>query len=216
MHITVYFRRGKKAPFIAFLCIALILCILVPILFSRCYFTPSRPDTTQVYGVPLYQMLMKEGSAGRPGTHRTVRYIVIHETANTNPGADAQAHAGLLQSGQNGTTSWHYSVDDHEICQSIPDDEIAYHAGDKRKEGGGNACGIGIELCVNQDGDFEKTFPNGAKLTAFLLQEYHLGIGAVKQHADFMEKNCPSTIRDQGRWPEFLQLVEQYMQSSES
>ena len=126
MHITVYFRKGNKIPFITLLCGALILCILVPLLCSRCYFTPSRSDTPQVYGVPLHQMLMEEGSSGRPGTHRAIRYVVIHETANTNTGADAMAHAQLLQSGQNGTTSWHYSVDDHQICQSIPDDEMGY------------------------------------------------------------------------------------------
>ena len=120
MHITVYFHRGKKAPFITLLCIALVLCILVPLLCSRCYVTPNRPDTPQVYGVPLHQMLMEEGSAGRPGTHRTIRYIVIHETANTNVGADAQAHAQLLQSGKNGTTSWHYSVDVIRSIRAFP------------------------------------------------------------------------------------------------
>lgn len=70
------------------------------------------------------------------------------------------------------------------------------HAGDKEKEDGGNLCGIGVELCVNEDGNFESTFENGARLTARLLQIHHLELSAVKQHGDFIEKNCPQTIRD--------------------
>ena len=30
------------------------------------------------------------------------------------------------------------------------------------------------------------------------------------RHGDFMEKNCPEHIRDQGRWNEFIALVKRY------
>ena len=39
--------------------------------------------------------------------------ITIHETANTNNGADAEAHADLQSNGNSRDASWHYSVDDH-------------------------------------------------------------------------------------------------------
>lgn len=115
-------------------------------------------------------------------------------------GPNAQRHSAFLLSGGEGETSWHYTVDDHEIYHHIPDNEVAWHAGDKEKEDGGNLCGIGVELCVNEDGNFESTFENGARLTARLLQIHHLELSAVKQHGDFIEKNCPQTIRDNGRW----------------
>ena len=35
---------------------------------------------------------------------------------------------------------------------------------------------------------------------ARLLYKYDLGIDALKQHADFANKNCPHRIRDEGRW----------------
>ena len=93
---------------------------------------------------------------GRPGIKREVKFIVIHETGNPSEGADAKAHSDYLLNGGEGTTSWHYTVDDHEIYHHIPDSEVSWNAGDRRQEPGGNMNGISIELCVNQDGDFEK------------------------------------------------------------
>ena len=52
-------------------------------------------------------------------------------------------------------------------------------------------CGIGIELCVNEDGNFESTFENAARLTARLLQLHQLELSAVRQHNDYNGKNCP-------------------------
>lgn len=164
----------------------------------------------QVYGVPVKTELMSPDILSRTGVKREIKYIVIHETDNVNEGANAERHSAYLTAGKSGETSWHYTVDDSEIYHHLPDDEIGWHAGDSDDPGGGNACGIGIELCVNADGDFEKTFENGAKLTAYLMKTYKLDITAVTQHADYMEKNCPSTIRDSGRWDEFLTLVEKY------
>lgn len=165
------------------------------------------------YGIPIHQGLLRDDSTGRPGYRRIIRYIVIHETANRNFGADAKNHQRFLASGGSGKTSWHYTVDDHEIYHHIPDEEIAWHAGDLIKFFGGNTGGIGIELSVNNDGDFERTLDNGARLTARLLHAYGLELSAVKQHADFIAKNCPQTIRDNDRWREFLHRVAQYKSS---
>jgi N-acetylmuramoyl-L-alanine amidase len=67
----------------------------------------------------------------RPGIAMNPVYITIHETDNTSAGADAEAHAKLQASGNSRTASWHYTVDDKEIWQSVPDDEVAWHAGKK-------------------------------------------------------------------------------------
>ena len=85
---------------------------------------------------------------------------------------------------------------------------MAYHASDQLQEGGGNVSGIGIELCVNSDGDFEQTLENAAALAAYLLDQYDLSLDQVKRHADFTDKVCPQTLIETGRWEEFLQMVE--------
>lgn len=173
--------------------------------------TPERPYTDHVLGMPLYTDILPEGAPGRTGLARRIRYVVIHETGNEAAGADARAHAQFLQSGGSGSTSWHYTVDDHCAYQHLPDSEVANHAGDRREQEGGNLCGIGIEICVNSDGDFEAAFQNGARLAAFLLDSYGLTTDDLRQHADFISKNCPEHIRDAGRWDAFKAAVSDYL-----
>jgi N-acetyl-anhydromuramyl-L-alanine amidase AmpD len=208
-------RRRRLRPPVLILLIALGtltvlgLCVGIHNLLSeKAPAEPVYPDA--VYGVPVHTVLMPEELEARTGVKRTIRYIVVHETGNTAAGADAKSHSDYLTGGKGGETSWHYTVDDHEIYHHVPDDEVAWHAGDTKDPEGGNAHGIGIELCVNSDGNFEKTLDNGAKLVAYLLRAYHLDLDAVTQHADYMEKNCPQTLRDTGRWEEFLSTVEAY------
>lgn len=66
----------------------------------------------------------------RPGIKKaSTEYIVIHDTASASPTADEYAHAQYVANGGGGT-SWHYSVGEHMACHQVPDDEVAYHAGD--------------------------------------------------------------------------------------
>ena len=99
-------------------------------------------------------------------------------------------------------------MDDHEIYHHLPDDETAYHAGDGMEQNGGNMNGIGIEMCVNSDGNYEQTLLNTEKLCARLLIEYDLNPSkALKKHQDFSGKICPSTLINSGRWDEFCSAV---------
>ena len=136
----------------------------------------------------IEDIIPQKGGKVRPGDVRQKKWIVIHETGNSSKGADAKNHSTYLKNLAKANTtyvSWHYTVDDHEIYHHIPDNEIAYHASDGRVEGGGNMASIGIEICVNSDGNFDKARDNAAWLTAKLLKENNLTIGAVKQHHDF-------------------------------
>lgn len=177
--------------------------------------TQDRPEVAEIFGVPVHTVLIPKTLPGRPGIKREVKFVVIHETGNSAAGADAKAHSDYLLNGGEGTTSWHYTVDDHEIYHHIPDSEVSWNAGDQRREPGGNMNGISIELCVNSDGDFTKTLDNGARLTAFLLKAYDLKLDDVKQHNDFNGKNCPQTIREGGRWQAFLELTQSYLKKKE-
>ena len=163
----------------------------------------------------IYEDIIQTKGTVRPGTKRAKKWIVIHETGNASKGADAKGHSEYLKTlaaANNTYTSWQYTVDDDCAYHHIPDDEVAWHASDGSVEGGGNMAGIGIEICVNSDGDFAKARDNAAWLTAKLLKEHGLTISAVKQHYDFArdKKNCPQTIRNQGLWNSFLAAVQKY------
>ena len=69
----------------------------------------------------------------RPGTKKEkTLYVCVHDTASAAPTAGAKAHANYVCNGGGGT-SWHYSCGDDGIYHQIPDDEVAYHAGDATK-----------------------------------------------------------------------------------
>lgn len=173
--------------------------------------TQQSSDTPErIAGISVHTQYIPEDSQARSGRKREIHYIVIHETDNTGAHATAKAHSEYLQENcWKEQKSWHYTVDDHEIWYHLPDKEVGYHAGDSSWKEGGNRNGIGIELCVNQGGNFDQTMRNAAQLTAYLLLKYHLTIDAVKKHQDFSGKICPSTIIETNRWQEFLNLVQE-------
>ncbi|WP_051272027.1 peptidoglycan recognition protein family protein [Shimazuella kribbensis] len=140
----------------------------------------------------------------RPRIEMKPAYITIHETDNTEKGATAKAHANFQYKGNDRQASWHYTVDQEDIYQSLPDNEVAWHAGDDR--GPGNMQSIAIEICVNEDGDFEKAKANAAWLVTYLLFKHQIPIENVVQHNKWSGKNCPSHMRENG-WDAFIQLV---------
>lgn len=137
-----------------------------------------------------------------PGTNRK-KYIVIHETANTRPGANANAHARLQASGNSRQASWHYTVDDKEIVQSFDDNAQCWHAGNRYY----NENSIGIEMCVNEDGNFKKAVDNAVKLTKYLMNKYNIPASNVIQHNQASGKNCPRYLRSGEKgvsWDDFI------------
>ena len=69
----------------------------------------------------------------RPGTIKEkTLYVCVHDTASAAKTAGSLAHAAYVCAGGGGT-SWHYSCGDDAIYHHIPDNEVAYHAGDGTK-----------------------------------------------------------------------------------
>lgn len=166
----------------------------------------------EIGGIPMTTDFLPRDARARPAGKRDILYIVVHETDNQAKGADAEAHNRFIhENGQTEPLSWHYTVDDHEIYHHLPDTEPAFHAADQSREDGGNRCGIGVEMCVNEDGDFEKTLQNAAKLIAWLLKEHQLKIEDVMKHQDFSGKICPNRLITEDRWEEFLGMVRNEM-----
>ena len=150
----------------------------------------------------IIQDLIPVGRINRPGRFNPCEYITIHETGNTSRGAGAKNHASYLKS-VNSKLSWHYTVDDKEIYQHLPDREDAFHAGDG--SGPGNRKSIAIEICVNSDGDFGRACENAAWLVRRLLEQHNIPFECIVQHNHWSGKNCPKTLRA-GGWNDFLEM----------
>lgn len=201
-------KRSPKKPRRVFAAVAAAIAAFAVLGWIFARFHQADAHISYIGNIPVVQSYLPKGSSSRPSLHRTIKYIVIHETDNFKAGADAKAHNDFLLSQANTQElSWHYTVDDHEIYHNLPDDEAAYHASDHLKQDGGNLNGIGIELCVNEDGDYEKTLENGVQLVAKLLHEYNLSVEDVKKHQDFSGKICPARLIENKRWDEFLHRV---------
>jgi N-acetylmuramoyl-L-alanine amidase len=134
------------------------------------------------------------------------QYITIHETSNYNNGANAKMHAKYLKNIDTDSKCWHFTVDDKEIYQHIPTDYNGWHCTDGLY-GDGNRKSIGIEICVNRDGDFDKALQNAAELIASLMKKYELNLSSVVQHAKWYKKECPARIRKEGLWDQFKEDI---------
>jgi N-acetylmuramoyl-L-alanine amidase CwlA len=140
-----------------------------------------------------------------------MRFVTIHETGNTRAGANARAHGNYLRGNDAAArpVSWHYTTDDSEIRQHLPENEDAFHAGDGA--GAGNRQSIGIEICVNSDGNFAPAIDRTVELVADICRRRNIPIDNVVQHHRWCprNKNCPQNIRA-GRpinWNTFIQRV---------
>lgn len=244
----------------------------------------------------------------RPGTIKPKKYVTVHDTGDASPLHTAKfwSEAVFKQSWEQSPgevvkylCSFQYVVDNEGIYHNIPDNEVAYHAGDGtkfdyklyptglkvaaanadevvitisedgyyqinnqktpllapriylEKDGqvlldriavssdlndqsilckvvngeyylgetyfssgyqkianrGGNNNSIGIESCITANTDIYYTWQKTAKLVAYLLDQNDLTIDDVKQHHYFSGKNCPQTIRMNGMWNHFKELV---------
>ena len=84
------------------------------------------------------------------------QYIVIHDTGNPGRGANADSHFRYFNGG-NRNSSADFFVDDTQILQV--NNYLSYytwHCGDgKGRYGITNANSLGIEICINTDGDYD-------------------------------------------------------------
>lgn len=180
---------------------------------SRYYFGGIEKDTDNFVpvsnGIRPGELMPAHPDGVTAFNEDNIYWIVVHDTANTNPGSGARSLSNYLNNAANaGTelwTSWHYSIDDTEIYQHLPENERAYHAGDGSTlptqgsyTGGGNRNGIGIEMAINQDGDLYRTWQRTAKLVADIMYRNDLPRTQLKYHIDFSGKDCPRTLRNAG------------------
>lgn len=180
-----------------------------------------------------------KGGRVRPGTKKSaipapytsynpdnVYWITVHDTANTDPSSSALSHANYLlgQAIANGAqVSWNYTIDDYEMYQHIPEDEVTYHAGDGSNLvgqgsylGGGNRNAISIEMNVGMGDDLYRIWQRTAKFSAQALVRYNLPREHIKFHQHFSGKHCPNTMLTAGLDPKFQKMADvEYKVASE-
>lgn len=61
---------------------------------------------------------------------KKIEYLVVHYTANARAGADAEANARYLQKKKEAGA--HYIIDDVEVIQSVPENQVAYSVGGRK------------------------------------------------------------------------------------
>lgn len=141
-----------------------------------------------------------------------IRYIVIHDTGNSSAGANARAHFNYFNSA-NRSSSADIFVDDDE-CWIVNDYHKYYswHCGDGQgKYGITNSNSVGIEMCVNSDGNYEKAFRNTVDVARKLMEELNIPFDRVVRHYDASRKNCPASMNkgDWHKWNKFKDLLKE-------
>ena len=147
----------------------------------------------------------------RPGHPMAATTITIHNTGN--PSSSAKNERAWLTSPSNDrTASYHIVIDEHGAIETLPLDEVGWHAGDGNKITGGNRTSIGIEIC--ESGDYAKTLENAVELVASMLKYRGWGVDRLRRHFDWSGKICPRQMYDGGRWTgweQFKTKVEEKM-----
>ncbi len=159
--------------------------------------------------IPVTKKLIKynHGGVNNP------KYIVIHETDNTYIGADAESHYRYFNGGDRGASA-HYVVDDKQVIQLVEHNAQSWHNGKKYVSSPAvpqcnNSNSIGIEICVNQDGDYRKAVANAVELTRKLMKELNISVDRVIRHYDSCGKQCPAKmLKEPKLWPDFKKAIQ--------
>ncbi len=167
------------------------------------------------------KILANKKNFGGVRAYSSIKYIVLHYTAND--GDKAENNAKYFQTARDPASSAHYFVDDNEIVQSVPDNYVAWSVGGNRyfdieKTGGGklykkvtNANSISIEMCgTKRDGKgtaSEKTMRNAVSFCLELMKKYKIDIDHVVRHFDVTGKHCPVYFMNDAAWEGFKDRI---------
>ena len=140
-----------------------------------------------------------------------IKYIVIHDTGNSSAGANAIAHFNYFN-GSERSSSADFFIDDTQIlCVNDYHKFYTWHCGDgKGKYGISNRNSIGIEICINSDGNRQKAIDKTLVLVRELMKELNIPIERVVRHYDASRKNCPGSMinNNWAEWYEFKKRIQ--------
>lgn len=130
----------------------------------------------------------------------TPKGIVTHNTYNS---ASAKSEASYMV-GNSNWTSFHSSVDENAVYESIPFNKNAWHCG--ATYGNRNYIGIEIARSTGSAEQFAQAERNASKYIAGILRKYNWGLDYVQTHQKQSGKYCPHRTLDLG-WQRFLNMV---------
>lgn len=129
------------------------------------------------------------------------KYILIHYVGNA--GSSAMANRNYFESLKNrhiyASSQWIVGLEGEQV-HCIPDDEVAYHAGNYTI----NCNSIGIEVCHSDwSGKFTDVTINSLKeLVQELISKYGIEEKNILRHYDITGKKCPLGYIDNTAWEE--------------
>lgn len=156
-----------------------------------------------------YGLLTRDRSA--------IRYIVIHNTSNSNDTAEANGRY-FQREGINAST--HFFIDRKGVVvKSVPLNKTAWSVGGRKwndcsKTGGGRYYGkctndnsVSIELC-----DIVKKDPSDAQIQAVrstirYIRKYCPNAKTVIRHFDVNGKHCPVRYMDSRKWGDLYERL---------
>lgn len=160
-----------------------------------------------------------------PRSTSSIKYIVLHYTANSGTKATAKGNANYFHNADR-KASAHYVCDEgNVIYQCVPDTYAAYAVGDRQKYTNGgaqlkgkctNSNSISIEMVSHTDskGNYyipEATINHAVELTRALMSKYHIPSSNVTRHWSVTGKLCPApmchTSDGNARWENFMNRV---------
>ena len=169
----------------------------------------------------MVQILANKSNYGGKRSTSSIKYIVIHYTAND--GDSAKGNGNYFKN-NNVEASAHYFVDDKDIVQSVPDNYVAWSVGGKKwNNNGGRLYGIAtnnntlnIELCDTQKNGTiaatTATIENALSLVRQKMSEYGIDKNHVIRHYDVTGKSCPAYWVNDDRWRnEFWNKIDQWV-----
>ena len=147
-----------------------------------------------------------------PDTRINPSEIAVHNTGNWDV-PSANYHKSLKSSNNSPTgrkASWHFSVCDKEIHQSIDTNKKAWAVGS------GNSKAISIEICMFKDKNRQKVAEDNAiALIKELMRIHNIPLSKVKMHKDYTGKYCPEVIlRRDGGLSKFRDRIANWGQST--
>ena len=138
------------------------------------------------------------------------KYIVLHDTGNKSKGADANAHFNYFNTGDRQSSADIFTDQNGILVVNDYNQFYTWHCGDgKGKYGITNSNSVGIEICVNSDGDYDTAVKWAVVATRKLMHELDIPISRVVRHYDASRKLCPASMsKDNWKdWENFKKLL---------
>lgn len=149
-----------------------------------------------------YRQLHLSTGWGRPGIPIIgPAGAVIHWTGNTDVGANAINTRNWFENFREYKVSAHLIVDDVNIVEAVPLNEVAYHTGGGASStplakqlfnSSPNRYLLGVEWCVNRDANGAQVYRNVIGTLGYLFARYGWPFDALFRHYDMTTKWCPA------------------------